>query len=88
MLEDSSVNLTRKTKCPCSRNIFSVNEISTRIVDETSTNTVDETSTKFPEDKMKVFHTFVMKIMFLCKQARQNIFLGIVYLATKVKEPK
>jgi hypothetical protein len=28
-----------------------------------------------------------MKGKFLCKQAKQNVLLGIVYLATRVKEP-
>jgi hypothetical protein len=35
---------------------------------------------------MKIFHTFVMKSMFLCKQARQDVLLSIVFLATRVKE--
>jgi hypothetical protein len=36
---------------------------------------------------MKIFHTFVMKGMFLCQQAKQDMVPGIVYLATRVKEP-
>jgi hypothetical protein len=71
MLKDFPEDLNRKTKCPWSENLFKV----------------DETSTRLPENKMKIFHTFVIKGLFLCKQARQDMLLGIVYFATKVKEP-
>lgn len=71
MLEDFPKNLTGKTKCPWSKILFKVNEA----------------STKLPEDKMKFFHIFVMKGMFLCKQNRQDVLPSIVYLATRVKEP-
>jgi hypothetical protein len=71
MIEDFLEDLNGKTKCPWSENLFKVNE----------------TSPKLPEDKAKTFHTFVMKGMFLCKRARQDLLPGIVYLATRVKEP-
>jgi hypothetical protein len=71
MLEDFPVNLKEKTKCPWSENLFKV----------------DKTSARLPEDKMEIFHTFVIKGMFLCTQARQDVLPGIVYLATRVKEP-
>ena len=48
---------------------------------------VDETSNKLPEDKIKTFHMIVIKEMFLCKQARQNLLPGIVFLASRVKDP-
>jgi hypothetical protein len=56
MLEIFPENLNGKTKYPWSKNLFKVNKA----------------STKLPEDRMKIFHTFVMKGMFLCKQARQE----------------
>ena len=34
-----------------------------------------------------MFHTFVMKGMFLCKRGRQDIQPGIVFLATRTSEP-
>jgi hypothetical protein len=71
MLEDFLEDLNRKTKCPWSDNFFKVDKMLTRL----------------PEDKTKTFHTFVMKGVFQCKQARQDVLPGIVYLATRVKEP-
>jgi hypothetical protein len=44
---------------------------------------VDETSTPLPTKRAKVFHTFVMKGMFLCKRGRQDIQPGIAFLATR-----
>jgi hypothetical protein len=40
---------------------------------------------KVTRKQNKVFHTFVMKSMFLCKQAKKNVLPGIVYLATRIK---
>jgi hypothetical protein len=71
MIKDFPENLNGKTKCPWSKTMFKV----------------DEESPRLPEDKMKIFHTVVMKGMFLCKRARQDVLPGIVYLATRVKEP-
>jgi hypothetical protein len=45
MLKDFPENLNGKTKCPWSKTMFKV----------------DEESTRLPEDKMKIFHTFVMQ---------------------------
>jgi hypothetical protein len=45
------------------------------------------TSIKLQKDKMKIFHTFVGKGIFLCKQARQDMLPGIVYFATRVQKP-
>jgi hypothetical protein len=36
---------------------------------------------------MKIFHTFVIKGMFLCKQVKQDVLPGIVYIATRIKAP-
>jgi hypothetical protein len=71
MLMDFPDELSGKSKCPWSENLF----------------TVEEESPKLPEDKAKVFHTFVMKGMFLCKRARQDLLPGIVFLATRVRDP-
>ena len=42
---------------------------------------------KVDRKKENIFHTFVMKSMFLCKRAKQDMLPGIVFLATRVKEP-
>ena len=39
------------------------------------------------ERDAEIFHTFVMKCMFLAKQGRPDVLTGISYLATKVLEP-
>jgi hypothetical protein len=71
MLEDFPIKFKGKSKCPWSENLFKV----------------DESSNKLPQDQVKIFHRFVMKGMFLCKRARQDLFLGIVFLASRVKDP-
>jgi hypothetical protein len=57
MLQEFPFKFKGKSKCPWSENLFKVNE----------------TSNKLSQDKVKIFHTFVMKGMFLCKCARQNL---------------
>jgi hypothetical protein len=51
MLEDFPIKFKGKSKCPWSENLFKV----------------DETLNKLPQDRIKTFHTFMMKGMFLCK---------------------
>ena len=63
--------LQGKTKCPWSETLFKVIEKSTRL----------------EEEKEKKNHTFVVKGMFLCKLARQDLLPSIIFLATRVKEP-
>ena len=48
---------------------------------------VDEKSKPLERERAKLFHTFVMKGMFLCKRGRQDIQPGIAFLATRVKAP-
>jgi hypothetical protein len=42
---------------------------------------------KLDGKRAMTFHTFVMKRMFLCKRARQDIQPGIAFLATRTGEP-
>ena len=49
--------------------------------------TVDSKSKKLDDERAKILHTFVMKGMFLCKRARQDIQPGIALLATRTSEP-
>ena len=49
--------------------------------------TVDTKSKKLEHEKAKIFHTFVMKGMILCKRGRQDIQPGIAFLATRTTEP-
>jgi hypothetical protein len=71
MLEDFPNKFKGKNKCPWSKNLFKV----------------DEASNKLPQDQVKIFHTFMMKGMFLCRRARQDLLPGIVFLASRVKDP-
>jgi hypothetical protein len=71
MLADFPIKFKGKSKCPWNENLFKV----------------DESSNKLPQDQVKIFHTFVMKGMLLCKQARQDLLPGIVFLASRVKDP-
>ena len=49
--------------------------------------TVDDKSKKLDTERAAVFHTFVMKAMYLCKRARQDIQPGIAFLAKRTNEP-
>ena len=60
-----------KKNCPWNENLFKI----------------DNTAKKLDNQKKQVFHTFVMKGMFLCKRARQDIQTGIAFLSTRVRDP-
>ena len=68
MIQEFPEELTGKVKSPWNTNLFHVDPKS-KLLDET---------------RSKVFHTFVMKGMFLAKRGRQDIMTGIAYLSTKV----
>jgi hypothetical protein len=72
MIQEFPEKLDGKTKSPWNENLYKV----------------DETSSKLDEHKAKIFHTFVMKGMFLCKRARQDVLPGIVFLATRVLDSR
>ena len=48
---------------------------------------VDPKSKKLDNERASIFHTFVMKGMFLCKRARQDIQPGIAFLSTRTSAP-
>jgi hypothetical protein len=48
--------------------------------------TVNKDAPKLEEEPRKVFHTFAMKCMFLCKRARPDIDQGVAVLSSRVKE--
>ena len=48
---------------------------------------VDLKSKQLDDERARIFHTFVMKGMFLCKRGRQDIQPGIAFLATRTTEP-
>jgi hypothetical protein len=70
MLEEFLIKFKGKSKCPSSKNLFKVDDI----------------SNKLPQNKIKTFHMFVMKGMFLCKQARQDLLPSIVFLNRGLEE--
>ena len=48
---------------------------------------VDQTSPVLDEKRKKIFHTFVMKGMFLCKRGRPDIHTGITFLSMRTGNP-
>ena len=72
MVKDFPGNLPKKkAMCPWTDKMFCIYEIS-----------------KSLDEKCKeIFHTFVMKGMFVCKHARQDIQPGICFLATLLEIP-
>jgi hypothetical protein len=71
MIADFPVALSGKERFPWNENLFKV----------------DDSSKLLDAEKSKIFHTFVMKGMFLCKRGRQDILPGIVFLSTRVTSP-
>jgi hypothetical protein len=47
---------------------------------------VDKDAKKLEEERRSIFHTFVMKAMFLCKRARPDIDQAISFLSSRVRE--
>ena len=71
MIDDFPEKLSGKTKTPWNEKLFQVNTMAKRLGNEST----------------KIFHTFVMKGMFLCKRGRQDIQPAVAFLATRVTEP-
>ena len=71
MIEEFPEKLSGKTITPWNENLFKV----------------DPTSKPLDIKCAKVFHTFVMKGMFLCKRGRQDIQPAIAFMTTRVREP-
>ena len=60
--------LSDNIQCPWTTRLFNINTES-KLLDK---------------NKKDIFHTFVMKCMFLAKIARPDILVGIIYLSTRV----
>ena len=60
----------KEVKCPWTEKLFDV----------------DFRSPKLDESKGKIFHTFVMKLMFVSKRARQDISPGVSFLSTRTSK--
>jgi hypothetical protein len=71
MIEEFPVKFTGVSKCAWTENLFKV----------------DDSLKKLNKEIASIFHTFVMKGMFLCKRGRQDIQPGIAFLATRLLEP-
>ena len=71
MLEEFPFKVKKQSKTPWNDKLFKVNE---------SVKNLDE-------ERKSVFHTFVMKAMFLCKRARPDIEPAVSYLSTRTSKP-
>lgn len=71
MIKDFPHQIPKVKMQPWTENLFKVND---------NANKIDKT-------KREVFHTFVMKAMFLCKRARPDIMPAICFLSSRVSEP-
>jgi hypothetical protein len=71
MIEEFPDKLSGKTKTPWNENLFKV----------------DSNSKHLETKQAKVFHTFVMKGMFLCKRGCQDIQPAVAFMVTRVTEP-
>jgi hypothetical protein len=71
MVKDFPFELKSITTNPWTEKLFKVNNESKNLEDERRT----------------IFHTFVMKAMFLCKRARPDVNPVVGFLSSRVKEP-
>ena len=71
MIEEFPEKLTGKTAVPWTERLMKI----------------DKTAKKLDVERAGIFHTFVMKAMFLCMRGRPDINMAISFLATRVKEP-
>ena len=71
MIKDFPYDIKSITTNPWTEKLFKVNNESKHLDDE----------------RRAIFHTFVMKAMFLCKRARPDINPVIGFLSSRVKEP-
>jgi hypothetical protein len=70
MIEDFPDSLTGIASSPWTEKLFKV----------------DDESKKIGESRRQIFHTFVMKAMFLCKRGRQDIQPAVTFLASRVRD--
>ena len=71
MIKDFPFELESKSKTPWNDKLFKVNNA----------------TKKLEEERKSIFHTFVMKLMFLCKRARPDIEPGVSFLSTRTTKP-
>ena len=71
MVEEFPYDIKEQSKSPWNDKLFKVNE---------SVN-------KLNEAKRAIFHTFVMKAMFLCKRARPDVEPVVSFLSTRTNKP-
>ena len=48
---------------------------------------VNNTTKKLDEERKSIFHTFVMKLILLCKRGRPDIEPGVSFLSTRTTKP-
>ena len=48
---------------------------------------VDEETPKINEQRTDIYHTTILKCLFLCKRARPDIQVAVGFLSTRVMEP-
>ena len=71
MIEDFPVTLSGNEKYPWNDRLFKV----------------DSRSNPLEHRRAKIFHAFVMKGMFLCKRARQDIHPVVTFLSARTTKP-
>ena len=71
MIEDFPYRLTKNNKCPWSERLFKVNE----------------KDAPLDERRKEIFHSFVMKTMFLSKRARPDVEPAVSFLCTRTTAP-
>mmetsp|Transcript_17882 Transcript_17882/g.25771 ORF Transcript_17882/g.25771 Transcript_17882/m.25771 type:complete len:101 (+) Transcript_17882:3-305(+) len=71
MIDDFKYELTGQVKQPWTEKLMKI----------------DRKAKKLDEERKKIFHTFVIKAMFLSKRGRPDINLAVKFLSSRVREP-
>ena len=71
MLEEFPYKVEKQCKTPWNDKLFKINEAAKHLDTE----------------RKSIFHTFVMKAMFLCKRSRPDIEPAVSYLSTRTSKP-
>ena len=71
MIKEFPINITGTAKIPWTESLLEENQKMKHL----------------EEIQRELFHTYVMKLMFLSKRGRPDILTGVAYLTTRVREP-
>ena len=71
MCKEFPVSLDKKVAGPWTEKLFKI----------------DPKAAKLDPERKGIFHSYVMRAMFVCKRPRQDLLLGVLFFATRTRDP-